>query len=70
MGQLAENRLSDVSVTLTRMETKLCISRESSQKTEARDKLDIHSLATENPGQVICDCSPVEQGLCGSGSGT
>lgn len=70
MDQLAENRRSDVSMTLTRMQTKLCISRENSQKTEAKDKLEIHSLVTENPGQAVCDRSPVDLRLCGLGSGT
>lgn len=50
MDKLVENNLQDVSMAL---ETTLYISRESSQEKPPRDKLEIHSLVTESPGQVI-----------------
>lgn len=50
MDKLAENNLRDVSLAL---ETTLYISRESSQEKLPRNKLEIHSLVMESPGQVI-----------------
>lgn len=50
VDKLAENNLRDVSLAL---ETTLYISRESSQEKLPRNKLEIHSLVMESPGQVI-----------------
>ena len=62
MGPLAENRLQDVSVALTRMETRRYIFRESSQEKKP-ELLEIHNLVTERHGHV-------KQAVCVSGSGT
>ena len=71
VGQLAENRLQDVSMALTRMETRWYSSRESSQEKKPEiNFLKFTILSQRAVGGWLWECSPVKSGMCVSGGGT